>query len=63
MHPRRPGRPPLDRSDRSVEMCLTLPSKRYDELYTRAVRARVSVPELVRRDLDRVEKPKVRENT
>lgn len=48
---RRPGRPPLDPTDPSIEVCLTLPSKRYDDLYARAQRARVTVPELIRRRL------------
>jgi hypothetical protein len=49
---RRRGRPPLDPSDRSVELCLTLPGRRYDELYSRARVARLSVPELIRRSLN-----------
>ena len=48
---RRPGRPPLDRTDRSVEMCLTIPSKKYDDLYARAKAERVTVPEVIRRVL------------
>jgi hypothetical protein len=45
------GRPPLDRRDRSVAICVTLPSRQYDRLYQRAQRAKVSVPEVVRRQL------------
>jgi hypothetical protein len=48
---RRPGRPPLDEADPSVEMCLTIPSKRYDDLYARARAERVTVPEVIRRVL------------
>jgi hypothetical protein len=48
---KRTGRPPLDATDPTVEMCLSLPSKRYDELYRQARAERVSVPELVRRTL------------
>jgi hypothetical protein len=48
MKPRR-GRPRLDPTDPTVEMCLALPAKRYDDLYARAQAARVSVPEFVRR--------------
>jgi len=47
---KRTGRPSLD-PDGSVEMCLTLPAKRYDELHAQARAERVSVPELVRRAL------------
>ena len=53
---KRTGRPPLDATDDTVEMCLSLPAKRYDALYAQARAQRVSVPELVRRMLpaDRV---------
>jgi len=50
---RRPGRPPLDPSDPSTKVCIALPSRRYDALYQRASTARVSVPELIRRELSR----------
>lgn len=50
--PRRPGRPPLDDDDPSVQVCVSLPGARYDELYDRAQRDRVSVPEVIRRQLD-----------
>lgn len=46
--PNRNGRPPLDRHDRSCSVNLTLPGKTYDELYARAQRQRVNVPELIR---------------
>lgn len=49
--PRSPGRPPLDPHDPSVRVGLSLPSKRYDDLCERALRERVSVPEIIRRDL------------
>ena len=49
---RKPGRPPLDDEDPSTEVCVTLPSKVYDSLYERARSERVSVPELIRRELD-----------
>jgi len=48
---RRPGRPALDPDDPSVAVCLNLPSKAYDVLYTAAAGARVTVPELIRRSL------------
>jgi hypothetical protein len=47
----RSGRPPLDRRDPSVPICVKVPSRQYDRLYQRAQRARVSIPEVVRRDL------------
>jgi hypothetical protein len=50
------GRPPLDPDDQSVEVCVTLPSRKYDEIYERARRERVSVPEIIRRDLIQPEK-------
>jgi hypothetical protein len=46
---RRPGRPPLDPSDPSVDLHVKLPSKAYDDLFAKAQALRVSVPELVRR--------------
>ena len=51
--PKRRGRPPLDTTDPSTTVCLALPSKRYDALYRQAAAERVSVPELIRRGLDR----------
>jgi hypothetical protein len=32
-------------------MCLTIPSKKYDDLYARAKAERVTVPEVIRRVL------------
>ena len=52
---RRPnGRPALDPQDPSTRVCLSLPSKSYDDLYTRARHARVTVPEFIRRTLARL---------
>lgn len=53
MESTRRGRPPLDRADPSVGVNLKLPSKAYDDAYRRAEQARVSVPEILRRDLQR----------
>ena len=53
---RRPGRPPLDRTDPTTKVCVGLPSKRYDDLYRQAVAARVSVPELIRQSLARADR-------
>ena len=47
------GRPSIDPAARAVEVCLTLPAKYYDAVYTRARAERVSVPELLRRELQK----------
>jgi hypothetical protein len=50
--PRRNGRPPIDNDDDdSVPICVRVKPKQYDDLYARAQRDRVSIPERVRRDL------------
>jgi len=46
-----PGRPPLDDADPSGHVTLTLPSKQIDAFCRRALREDVSVPEIIRRDL------------
>jgi len=46
---RRPGRPALDASDRSVSVCVCVPSRQYETLCKQAQAIRVSVPELLRR--------------
>jgi len=53
---RRPGRPPLDRTDSTTKVCLGPPSKHYDDLYRQATAARVSVPELIRQSLARADR-------
>lgn len=46
------GRPPLDDDDPdAVPVCVKLPPRQYDALYRRSQRARVSVPEVIRRDV------------
>jgi hypothetical protein len=45
------GRPPIDDTDGSVEVGVTLPVKQYDAYAKRALREDVSVPEIIRRDL------------
>jgi hypothetical protein len=45
------GRPPLDDNDTSVPVCVTMPSKLFAEFCKRAQREDVSVPEIIRRDL------------
>ena len=52
---RRRGRPPLDDADPSVHVGVTLPAKQFDEYAKRALREGVSVPEAIRRDLQRRE--------
>jgi hypothetical protein len=49
MAKRRPGRPPLDPTDPSVHVGVTLPTKQFDALCAQAHRAAVSVPEVIRR--------------
>lgn len=48
---RQPGRPPLDDADPSVGVTVRMPSKQFDALAQRALKARVGVPELIRRAL------------
>lgn len=55
---RAPGRPPLDVDDPSVHVGVTMPSKQYDDLCERALRDHVSVPEIIRRDLDEIKSTK-----
>jgi len=45
------GRPALDPEDRSVVVSLTLPARAFDLFYRRALEARVTVPEILRRRL------------
>ena len=49
------GRPPIDPADPSVGVHVRLPSQQYDATYQRAAAAGVSVPEMIRRDLQRVD--------
>jgi len=39
----------MDPTARAVEVCLSLPAKQYDDLYSKAKSAGISVPELLRR--------------
>jgi|KBSSwiStaDraftv2_1062776.scaffolds.fasta_scaffold07998_4 hypothetical protein len=50
---KRRGRPRLDVDDLSVHVGVTLPSKQFDAYARRALRAHVSVPAIMRRDLAR----------
>jgi hypothetical protein len=57
---RRPGRPPLDRDDPSVQMSLRLPARQYEALCRAATVYRTTVPDLVRLALVReIQKPKI----
>jgi hypothetical protein len=49
--PKRRGRRALDDDDPSMLVGVTLPSKQYDDLAQRALREKVSVPEIVRRTM------------
>lgn len=49
----RPGRPPVDPTDRSVLVSLTLPGRAFDEVCRRAALERVSVPEIIRRAVNK----------
>ena len=53
MSTQRPGRPPLDPTDPSVPVHVRLPSRKYDELYARAQRERLSVPAFIRQLIER----------
>lgn len=57
---RPPGRPPLDDADSSTEVGVTFPTKQFDGYARRALHDDVSVPEIIRRDLDRHEKARRR---
>lgn len=46
-----PGRPRVDAHDDSVEVGVTLPVKQFDAYAQRALREDVSVPEIIRREL------------
>lgn len=48
---RRPGRPPLDDDDETVRVGVSLPARQFDEYCRRAQREDVSVPEIIRREL------------
>lgn len=47
----KPGRPPVDPNDVSVYVGVTLPGKQYDELSKKAIREGVSVPQIIRLQL------------
>jgi hypothetical protein len=51
-----PGRPPLTLGETSTPVNVRLSSAQYDDTYERAQRARVSVPEQIRRDMREAER-------
>jgi len=53
MTARRPGRPPLDADDPSVKVSISLPSRQFDAICARALRDHISIPEAIRRELER----------
>lgn len=57
---RRPGRPPLDPTDRSIDVHLSLPSKLYDHVDRLARAQGVSMAELFRRAIRRAMDPPAR---
>lgn len=48
-----PGRPRIDDDDTSIEVGVTLPAKQFDAYATRALREDVTVPEIIRRELQK----------
>ena len=45
---RRPGRPPLDRDDPSVPLCVRVPGKHFDALCRVATETRTTLADLIR---------------
>jgi hypothetical protein len=50
------GRRPLDPRDQTVSVSIGLPSRQFHTLCSEASRARVSLPEIIRRKLELAEK-------
>lgn len=46
-----PGRPRVDENDTTVEVGVSLPAKQFDAYAKRALREDVTVPEIIRREL------------
>jgi hypothetical protein len=53
----RAGRPPLDRTYSTVRLCVSVTTKTYDDLDTRARAARVNLSEFIRQQLRAADKP------
>jgi len=47
----KPGRKPLDPNDPSKMVCLKMPSRQYDQLYAQAQRERITIGDVIRREL------------
>jgi len=60
MTPNKPGRPPLDRTSRSVNVNVYMPATMYDKSYQAARRQRVTVAEWIRAAIRRT-LPKARD--
>lgn len=50
---KRSGRPPVDPHDETVRIGVSLPAKQVDEYARRALADDVSIPEIIRRELNR----------
>lgn len=55
----RPGRPPLDRNDRSVVVSLAMPGQTFDRVFRLAQVERLTVPEIIRRALRNSDNKKI----
>lgn len=55
---KRTGRPRLDRTDDTAGVYVSMPARQLDEIHRRALREDVSVPEIIRRDLDKARQKK-----
>lgn len=53
---RQPGRPRVDDDDESTQVGITLPNKQYDKYAAAALARGVSVPEIIRRELQKKSK-------
>jgi hypothetical protein len=51
--PKRRGRPPLDATDKSVPVTVSMPSREYDRYDRQARQNGISIPEVLRRLLHR----------
>jgi len=49
----KPGRRPIDPTGESTRVCVAMPSKMFEAVKVRADAADISVPEQMRRDLNR----------
>lgn len=54
---KRRGRPSISDQGTTVQVGVSIPADKFDELCRRALREGVSVPEIIRRDLQRNKNP------